>query len=241
MIGGFRDRVPTFLRGVSRQGGADSEAVSAKEEGYLGYMIRGQASERETAELVRAARSAVGPEFNLMVDCARGYSEEEAIHMGKVFDDCAVYWFQEPVSSSASNVTVAAAVDTPLAITVEETREASQILSAEMSDYVMASTPSSGGITDMLKISRTAEAFGVFILIEGTGICHGFVHAHLFGATKNAPMFEAPGSGPIDETPFIANPLTIENGMIDIPSEPGLGLKLNWDAISSQTDQIETS
>ena len=49
--------------------------------------------------------------------------------------------------------------------------------------------PDSGGITDVIKIARLAESFGMHCEIEVNPSMGGFVEAQLLGAIKNAYFY----------------------------------------------------
>lgn len=53
----------------------------------------------EDVDRVRAAREAVGPGADLMVDANGAYDRKEALQKGRAFADPGVTWFEEPVSS----------------------------------------------------------------------------------------------------------------------------------------------
>lgn len=48
---------------------------------------------------VRAAREAIGPSVELMVDANGGYARKEALNLARRFEDLGVTWFEEPVPS----------------------------------------------------------------------------------------------------------------------------------------------
>jgi L-alanine-DL-glutamate epimerase-like enolase superfamily enzyme len=50
-------------------------------------------------ERVRAAREAIGPRTQLFVDANGAYSRKQALRFAEKFRECAVNWFEEPVSS----------------------------------------------------------------------------------------------------------------------------------------------
>ena len=74
--------------------------------------------------------------------------------------------------------------------------------------------------------------------MDSVGISCGFAHAHLLGAMKNAPFFEARQAGVVEDTPYINNPLSVVDGYLEVPRAPGLGMDLNWDTIDKKTEQI---
>jgi L-alanine-DL-glutamate epimerase-like enolase superfamily enzyme len=50
-------------------------------------------------ERVRSARKAIGPHTGLFVDANGAYDRKQALGKAAAFTDCAVTWFEEPVSS----------------------------------------------------------------------------------------------------------------------------------------------
>ena len=244
MIGGFRSRVPVYLAGGSHDDtlGVIQEALQAQQDGFLGYKITCHQTSDRLFGLIREIRQAVGSDFYLMLDGARQNRSTGAVRIGRILDEADFYWFEEPIEErdplQGGCIHVADEIDTPVALRARTNIEVSRILSVQAADMIIASTPASGGITDVLKIGRAADAFGVFCLIGSEGISPGFAHAHLLGAIKNAPFFEAKQAGVIDNAPFIKNPLNVVNGYLDIPQAPGLGLEPDWDMIDERTELI---
>lgn len=240
MIGGFRNEVPAYLSPLSPGTSTVVEAVQAQKAGFRGYKIRCASTVEDTSDLVQEIRQAVGCDFYLMVDGSRRFSADEALLLGRILDSVDVYWFENPLNETDNDAyqRVAAELDTPLAVTALSSRGVSQLLSNAKSDMVIANASLSGGITDILKMGRAAEAFGVSCLLGGHGISHGFAHAQILGTLKNAPFFEAAHAGAIEESPYIRNPLEIESGRLKIPGAQGLGIIVNWPAVDEDTASI---
>jgi len=242
MIGGFRSRAPAYLTGSGHDDydAVVREALEAQQDGFLGYKITNLQPSDSSCELIREMRQELGDDFYLMLDGARQNASADALRIGAILDEADYYWFEEPLEEgeSAAGIELAAGIDTPLALRVRTSLCASRILSAQTADMIIAGTSFSGGITDIIKIGRTADAFGVFCLMDSAGITSGFAHAQLLGAMKNAPFFEARQAGIVEDSPYIENPLTLVDGYLEVPQAPGLGMVLNWDAIDEKTEHI---
>jgi L-alanine-DL-glutamate epimerase-like enolase superfamily enzyme len=81
-----------------------------------------------------------------------------------------------------------------------------------------------GGITEFRRIAATASSFGV------TVCPHWFhdLHAHLVASTPNARYVEYfPDDQVLNFRRLINKQVTVENGEIVLPREPGLGF--GWD------------
>jgi L-alanine-DL-glutamate epimerase-like enolase superfamily enzyme len=240
MIGGFRSEIAACMSPVSTETSTVLEATHAQKAGFNGYKVRCASTVADTSDLIQEIRQAVGHDFYIMVDGAQQFSADDALLLGRVLDGSDVYWFENPLNEADHGAyeRVAAALDTPLAVTALSSRHVSKLLSGAESDMVIASAPLSGGITDILKMGRAAEAFGVSCLLGGHGVSHGFAHAHILGAMKNAPFLEAAQPGAIEESPYITNPLKIESGRLKIPDTQGLGIIVNWPTVDEDTARI---
>ena len=97
------------------------------------------------------------------------------------------------------------------------------MLEARSVDIVMIDQVRSGGITPWLKIAGMAEAFNLPVVSHGVPE----IHVHLVGAVSNGLTVEyMPRLFHLWE----AVPVP-ENGLLAMPTAPGLGLKLSADAI----------
>jgi L-alanine-DL-glutamate epimerase-like enolase superfamily enzyme len=220
-----------------------ADAVQAREEGFWGYKDHCYHGVEFMRALAPAVRCAVGPDFYLMHDCVQRYTLNEALRVGRTLEEADYYWFEEPLRdfdlmglkklSASLDVPIAAAEYLPGTI-----YSTSQLLAQQAVDIVRASVPWRGGITDMLKIARLAESFGVNCEITSVGVGHGFVHAHVLGAIKNCTFFEGWRTGSLGGEPVIRNPLHLADGYLPVPQGPGLGMELDWGEIEKQTERV---
>jgi len=245
LAGGFRDRLPCYKSGGNLPEVEDyvADAVQAKEEGFGGYKDHCYGGVAVMSEVAQALRTAVGEDFHLMHDCVQNYIYTDALKVGRVLEDTDYFWFEEPLrdydiaglKKLTDDLEVPIAASEYLPGTIHST---AQLLGQQAVDIVRASVPWRGGITDMLKIARMAEGFGVNCEITSVGIMNGFVHAHVIAAVRNCTYFEGWKLGSLGGEPLIANPLSIEGGFLDVPTGPGLGVTLDWDAVEAQTEEV---
>ena len=245
LIGGFRDRIPCYKSGgnLPDVGAFVEDAVQAREEGFFGYKDHCYGGPDMMIEVARATRRAVGSDFHLMHDSVQTYTYTEAIRVGRVLEEEDYFWFEEPLRdydlmglkklSDALDLPIASAEYLPGTI-----YSTSQLLAQQAVDIVRASVPWRGGITDMLKIARLAEAFGVNCEITSVGAMYGFVHAHVIGAIRNCTFFEGWKTGSQGGEPVIKNPLVLEDGHLPVPLGPGLGAELDWSEVERQTERV---
>ena len=245
LIGGFRDRLPAYKSGHDLEEVPQyvDDALRAREEGFFGYKDHCLRGPDTMAEVAQATREAVGPDFCLMHDAVQQYTVPEALKLGRTLGEHSYYWFEEPLRDYdiMGLKKLTEALDVPIAATEflpGTIHSTSQIVGQSAVDIVRASVPWRGGITDMLKIARLAESFGMSCEITSAGAMSGFVHAHVIGAIKNCTFFEGWGVGSLGGEPVIENPLEIVDGHVAVPQGPGLGVELDWGEVEKGTEEV---
>src|SRR5207248_4602518 len=103
LLGGFRDRVPTYIAGGYYEEGKglkelqqemyDNIAMGAK----AIKMKVGAVSIREDAARVAAVREAIGPDVKLLADGNCAYRAFEAFQFDRRVEVYDLYWFEEGV------------------------------------------------------------------------------------------------------------------------------------------------
>ena len=239
-LGGFRDRVPA-CRGGTAAGTASEivrEAQDAQRAGFKAYRFGALPEESALIHLVHEVRAAVGPDFPLILDGRTRCVIDEAVRIGRALDEEDYFYFDRPRprNDHTGGKQVAGEIDTPTSAEVCSPIEASQVMTAQSADHIRTSVCSAGGITDVLKTARCAEAFGAFCHLDGAGISDGFAHIHLAGALRNTPFLERTGH----ETtpPYVRNPVQVEDGFVLVPDLPGLGMEIDLDAAMEMTAEL---
>ncbi|MXY48728.1 MAG: hypothetical protein F4Y38_05425 [Gemmatimonadetes bacterium] len=246
-LGGFRDRVPVCRVGIggdtSSTAGTSApeiakEAKDAQRAGFKAYRFGVMADENALVHLVREVRAAVGPDFPLILDGRARFVVDEAIRIGKALDDEDYFYFDRPRprNDHTGGKQVADEIDTPTSAEVCSPIEASQVMTLQSADHIRTGVCGAGGITDVLKSARCAEAFGAYCHLDGAGISDGFAHIHLAGAIRNMPFLEMTGHEVAP--PFVLNPVQIEDGLVPLPDLPGLGMEIDLDAVMDLTSEM---
>lgn len=253
-LGGFRDRVPVCRVGAAgdatdatgaTSGVADAsgpgivrEAKDAQRAGFKAYRFGAMADENALVHLVREVRAAVGPDFPLILDGRDRRVVDEAIRIGRALDEADYFYFDRPRhrNDHTGGKQVADEIDTPTSTEVCSPTESSQVMTVQSADHIRTSVRSAGGITDVLKSARCAEAFGAYCHLDGAGISDGFAHIHLAGALRNTPFLEMSGHEVV--APFVLNPVQIEGGFVHLADLPGLGMEIDLDAAMDATSEL---
>ena len=183
-------------------------------------------------------RAAVGPEFPLVLDGQARCVIDEAIRIGRALDEADFFYYDRPrpPGDHSGGKQVAGEIDTPTSTEVSSPIEASQVMSAGSADHIRTDVQSCGGLTDVLKSARCAEAFGAYCHLGGFGICDGFAHLQLAGALRNTPFIETTGLE--NASPFVRNPPRADGGFVQVPDLPGLGMEVDLDAVMDSTSEL---
>ena len=103
MLGGFRDRVPTYIAGGYYEEGNGLHELAREMEDNVRMgakavkMKIGGVPIAEDVARVCTAREAIGPDVKLMVDANCAYRYYEAIQIARRIEDYDIFWFEEPV------------------------------------------------------------------------------------------------------------------------------------------------
>ena len=213
----------------------------------MGWGPFGRVSASMDEAIVAAAREAIGEDCLLMVDAGgsdaywtNGY--KWALRTADMLADYDVYWFEEPLHPDALEDYVQLRRAAPLPISGGEVltrRQAFQPwLQAGAFDIVQPDVTKVGGISEERRIAWMAQENGIRFIPHGwntaLGLAADLQLASAFPATELVEYIT--GSPYIDELP--AEPWQLDaDGALAIPSAPGLGVKLNPDAVEKYCGQ----
>ncbi|WP_198663383.1 mandelate racemase/muconate lactonizing enzyme family protein [Jiangella endophytica] len=230
--GGARPRVPLY----DTEGGwlhltpdeLVTQASEAKRRGLRGVKVKvGKPHAGEDAERLRAVREAVGPDLHLMVDANQSMTAAEAIRRAALFEPLDLFWLEEPLPADdvAGHRRLARSTTIPVAVgeSMYSVGQFREYLTAEAAGIVQVDVARIGGITPWLKVAHLAEAFNVQVaphfLME--------LHVSLACAVPNGLY--------VEHIPQLRAVTTAEMAIADgdavAPSEPGLGIAWDVDAL----------
>ncbi len=251
LLGGrYRDRVNPYASVLMQQPKPLADHLAAvKAQGFRAFKIGWGPFGRDNAELdqkiVLAAREAVGPDSLLMVDAGASdafwsQSYKWALQTAEMLADYDVTWFEEPLRPDAMNdyIELCRRARVPIAGGEVLTRRQSfqPWLQAGAFDIVQPDVTKVGGISEERRIAWMAQENGVRFIPHGWNTAVGLAaDLQLASAFPDTDLVEyLTGSPFIDEIALGGWKLD-SAGMLPIPALPGLGLKLNPDALAKYT------
>jgi L-alanine-DL-glutamate epimerase-like enolase superfamily enzyme len=231
MLGGLRDRVPTYASGaLVRSYPLDHVLKAAQILVQRGFKqmktqmaLAGATTPAQEVERARLTREAVGRDIDLMCDINQRWSVHQALEIGKRVEDVHFFWLEDvTVHDDYSGLArVADALFTPLAggECLYGVTPFRHMIEAHAVDIIMIDLIRVGGISNWMKVAAMAEAFNLPV------VSHLFpeIHVHLISAIPNGLTVEyMPWSFKL----FEEVPVPVK-GELTVPSKPGLGLEFS--------------
>ncbi len=239
LLGGFRDRVPTYIAGGYYEEGKGldelaQEMITNVAMGARAVKMKvGAVSLQEDAERVRVVREAVGSSVKVMVDANCAYRAFEAIQLARLIEPYDVFWFEEPVAPDdmAGHRRLAQSTSIPIATGENEyTRYGFRdLIQHEAAAILNADALILGGVTEFMKVAHLAQAHDLDIAPHGPQQ----LHIHLVAAIANGLILEFyrdsvdPMWGRIYHHSLTIN----ADGTVSPPEVPGIGLDPNYEAL----------
>jgi D-galactarolactone cycloisomerase len=212
----------------------------------IGWGPFGRESHALDERIVHAAREAVGPDARLMVDA--GGSDafwpnglKWALRTAEMLAAYDVAWFEEPLKPDALDDFVILRRQSPIPIAGGEVLTRRQTfapwLQAGAFDVVQPDVTKVGGISEERRIGWMAQEHGARFIPHGWNTAIGLAaDLHLASAFPDTDLVEyIDGSPYVDE--IVIDPWRLDaDGMLPIPDAPGLGIRLDMDAVARFSD-----
>ena len=251
LLGGrYRERVLPYASLLMEEPGRLSEHLHAiRAEGFHAFKIGwgpfGRRSNAMDVQIVRAAREAVGSDALLMVDAGAsdafwGQGYKWALETAEMLVDYGVEWFEEPLppDNLSDYVLLRSNAHLPIAGGEVLTRRQSFMpwIQQGAFDIVQPDVTKVGGISEERRIAWMAYDHGIRFVPHGWNTALGLAaDLHLASASPNTELVEyLTGSPFIDD--IVETPWKLDaDGMLHVPSAPGLGVSINVDAVEKYT------
>lgn len=211
------------------------EMASYVEMGFKAVKMKaGRLSPADDEARVRAAREAIGPDVELMIDINNGWRDvTEALQFVRRFEQYDPYFIEEPFSPDDVDNHARLAKQTRVPIATGEIGYGrwyhKALLDKEAAAILQTDALVCGGISEWRRIAATAASYGVVMCP------HWFhdVHAPLVAATPNARYVEFFRDDQVlNFRRLIDRQLTQKGGRITLHQEPGLGFSFDDDAVT---------
>lgn len=254
--GALRERVPVYASALSYVEGVDpaeiwiAEATALVEQGFRAIKMRiGRYPPAHELPLIAQLRAALPDDVRLMADGNAAYTLPTAIRVGRELERIGLHWFEEPMpqlsptqAEYAGYDNLAAHLDIAIASgEILQSRGAFKaLIDAGKADIVQPDVTICGGIGECLFVADLARLAGLQCIPHCWGGAIAIAAAvHILallpnptgGPSAETPMLEYDTTENLFRTTLLAEPLTVRDGFIQVPSGPGLGITVDEDLL----------
>ena len=194
---------------------------------------------RRNIELARTLRDAIGPDNDFMLDAWMSWDTPYTVMMSEVLEEFRPRWLEEPTMPDMIDACAQARRRSRVPIATGEheyTRWGiKQLLDAGAADVLQPDTYWAGGITEMVKIAALASCYGVPVIPHGHSVP---ANVQLSAALPipSVPLVEYLVKWNELHQFFWAEPVKPVNGMVTVPTGPGMGVALDPVKIERERD-----
>jgi L-alanine-DL-glutamate epimerase-like enolase superfamily enzyme len=234
------EAVPAYASGGYYLEGKTPEKLGEEMAAYVKAGFRavkmkvGRLPPKEEEDRVKAAREAIGPEVELMLDANNAWHDlPTAMRYMERFELYDPYWIEEPFFPDDIDNHARLATLTRVTVATGEIGAGrwhfKEILDKGAAQILQTDALVCGGVTEWRKVAATAASYGV------TVCPHWFhdLHAHLVAATPNARYVEFfPDDQVLNFRRLIDTQLKAKDGMLLLPETPGLGFEFDERALA---------
>lgn len=245
LLGGTcRDELPAYASGG--WGSVDAigaELLSFAERGFKAVKMRVGAMDESveaSAARVLAAREALGPKIELMVDAHGTFSLSEAKRFARLVEPAGLRWFEEPtmLDDVRSAAELRTTTDIPIAMgeSLSTRFEFADVLHHRAADVLQPDVGLVGGVTETRRIAALVETAQLEFAPHLWGSAVSYLAGmHVAFASPSARILEVSlGANPLlRELP--ESPPEVHDGKVKAPTAPGLGFRPRADLLEAWT------
>ncbi|PSL19371.1 mandelate racemase/muconate lactonizing enzyme family protein [Shimia abyssi] len=238
LLGGRKaDRLPAYASGGWESAEHIGEQLTSyiDKGGFRAVKMRVgamDANPHASAERVKAARRAIGPDVELMVDAHGTFSVGTARRFAEMVRDCDLAWFEEPISGDDKQGMAELRASTRIPIAAGESEatrfDFRDLATLRAVDIFQPDPGYAGGITECMRIGTLASTFNLgFAPHLWAGAPCFFAGLHICAASPASFTVEySLGANPMIHD-LAEETVAVSDGMIQIPETPGLGLSIS--------------
>jgi D-galactarolactone cycloisomerase len=232
----IRTQIPCYATGLFYEPLPEllAEARSYVDQGFRAIKMKIGLGLEEDLARVRAVREAIGPDIVLKVDANCAYDLAGARRMDERLREFDIDWFEEPLRVEDLEGYVALSDANQIRIATGEGAYLRWGF-AELLPFIDVAQPDvirAGGLSELVHIMRQARDAGVSVSPHAwAGAVCLAASIHLSAVAPTFETFE------YDRTPnplreqLTREPFRCENGVLDVPTSPGLGIDLDSEAV----------
>lgn len=220
------------------------QAKQHKAEGWAAYKIHPPTDPDTDIKVCDAVRGAVGDAYPVMLDSTWSYNYYDALKVGLAIQDLGFKWYEDPLADEdiLSYVKLRQKLNIPILATEYPVGGLDTYpiwIRAQATDYLRGDIPAKGGLTTMLKTAHLAEAHHMNYEVHHSGnSLNNLANLHLCMAIPNTTWFEVLLPDGAHRYGLEVEPRPDANGMLQAPTGPGLGARIDFALIKARTEVV---
>ncbi|MDE3149062.1 MAG: mandelate racemase/muconate lactonizing enzyme family protein [Acidobacteriota bacterium] len=253
MGGVLRKEIPVYLSGSGRNTTAEEEVevyvrgVESTGAKAVKFKIGGRMSDNRDAtpertnKLLELAQEKLASKVTLMADANGSYDATHAIEIGKRLQEMKYLWFEEPCPWEELSETkrVADALEMKVAFGEQDSSLwlFQWMIDNRVMDVVQPDLNYNGGFTRAARVARMARKANMWICPHDTQTGAASVNILQFAATTPniGPWMEYVWRKPPKKESWYSPNFEIQNGVLPVPTGPGMGLEFDPDFVKNAT------
>ncbi len=222
----------------------DLDVPSGHEKDRANRHLRGPEIDHKV-EIVREVTERVGDRADVAFDCHWSFSAGSAKRLARELEPYDVWWLEDPVPPENHDVQREVTQSTTTPITVGEnvyrTHGQRQLLEEQSVDIIAPDLPRVGGMRETRKVADLADLYYVPVAMHNVSSPIGtMASAQVAAAIPNSLALEYHSYQLGWWEDLVEEDGLIENGRMEVPEKPGLGLTLDLDAVAEYMVDGET-
>ena len=201
-------------------------------DGYMSGKLSADA-ENQGVERIAAAREAVGPDIEILIDNHARFDVPTAIRLANSLEPYDIFWFEEPVGveSNTALKQVRDATNVPICVgeRIHTRWEFVPILEQGLADFIMPDITWTGGISELKKICTQAETYYIPVSpYDASGPINVIAGAQVMITVPNCYRVETMRADLHAYDCLMDVPLDIRGDKIHLdPKRPGIGIEMD--------------
>lgn len=190
-------------------------------------------------DIVETVMDRVGDRADVAFDCHWRWTGDTVRRLATAIEPFGVWWLEDTVPPENHDVQMYVTHNTNTTIAAGENvyrvEGARRLIENQGIDILHPDVPKTGGMLETKKVANMAKAYYIPMALHNVASPLGtMASAHVGAAISNflAVEYHARDLEWWDDMITRSDPL-IENGTIDVPDEPGLGVELDLDVVES--------
>jgi L-alanine-DL-glutamate epimerase-like enolase superfamily enzyme len=187
---------------------------------------------RDDVRRVHAAREAIGPNIDLMIDANCWFNPHDARLLADHIQDCGIVWFEEPLHQNDARALADLRRITGIPVAAGQMEghrwRYRELIVNQSVDVIQPNVCYNGGFTESLKVAHMAQAFNM-PMANGGG--WPIFNMHLLCGLMNGGPVEFHYGMWLAGKQFFNGTPDPKDGKVYLPKDPGLGFTPNYDAL----------